>query len=118
MHALLLEEHGGLSGACNEQGLESTLARPQNLQLYSVENCSLEALAATYGYGFAKNHCFTDGNKRIALASIDVFLQINGYELIASEAEAVAIILDTAAGGMDEEQLAEWIGRNIQKLDT
>ena len=118
MHALLLEEHGGLSASYNEQSLESTLARPHNLQSYSDEASSLEALAAAYGYGFSKNHCFTDGNKRIALVSIDVFLQINGYELIVSEPEVVAIMLELAASEMEEAQLADWIGRNIQKLDA
>lgn len=118
MHALLLEEHGGLSGACNEQMVESTLARPQNLHAYSDGDSSLEALAAAYGYGFSKNHCFTDGNKRVALVSIDVFLQINGCELIASEIDAAATMLDLAAGEIEEEELAEWIGGNIQKLST
>lgn len=117
MHALLLEEHGGLAGTHNEQGLESTLARPMNLQAYSKESVSLEELAAAYGYGFAKNHCFTDGNKRVALVSIDVFLQINGYELNASEPEVVATIFDLAAGELDEEELAVWIGKNSQKLN-
>lgn len=116
MHALLIEEHGGLSGAHNEQGLESSLARAENLHAHSEKGVSLEELAAAYGYGLARNHCFTDGNKRIALATIDVFLQINGHELIVSEPEVVSVILELAAGEMDEKELANWIGNNIQKL--
>ncbi len=116
MHALLIEEHGSLSGTLNEQALESTLARPENLQAYSEKGVSLEALAAAYGYGLARNYCFTDGNKRVALATIDVFLQINGHELIASEPEAVASIIELAAGEMEEKDLATWIKENSQKL--
>ncbi len=58
-------------------------------------------LAAAYAYGFAKNHAFIDGNKRIALVVIDVFLRLNGYKLVASEAEAV-IKINNLIEGIDE----------------
>ena len=48
----------------------------------------LAALAASYGHGLCRGHPFVDGNKRIALAAIDVFLQLNGWELVAVEPEA------------------------------
>ena len=60
----------------------------------------------------AKNHCFKDGNKRISLAAIDVFLQLNGYELLAKEADAVFVIESLAAGNITEEELARWIEAN------
>ena len=47
----------------------------------------------------------------------DVFLQLNGYELIATEVEAVVTFQALAAGELDENQLTEWISRNIQSLD-
>ncbi|WP_083775297.1 Fic family protein [Gloeothece citriformis] len=31
-------------------------------------------MATAYGYGFLKNHCFVDGNKRVALISVYTFL--------------------------------------------
>jgi len=110
-HQMLVEEHGGLPGIRDEGALESTLARPLNLLHYQPE-VSIHELAASYGYGFAKNHVFHDGNKRIALASIDVFLQINGYQLIAGEVNAVVIMRDVASGALDESDLAIWIREN------
>ena len=75
-------------------------------------------LAASYGYGFARNHCFPDGNKRIALVSITVFLLVNGYELQAPETDAVVTIHAVADGSMDENQLAGWIEANsVQALE-
>jgi prophage maintenance system killer protein len=50
---------------------------------------SLARLAAAYGYGLARGYCFTHGTKRLALTVIDVFLQMNGAELTASEPDAV-----------------------------
>jgi death-on-curing protein len=69
-----------------------------------------------YGYGLAKNHCFIDGNKRIALAAIALFLRKNGCQLVAPEAEVVETILRLAEGAMDQEQLAAWIAENSQQL--
>jgi death-on-curing protein len=112
IHAELLAEHGGLGGAVDEDMLGATLARPQQLETYGDPPASLFQLAAAYGFGFAKNHCFTDGNKRISLVAIDVFLQLNDYELTAEEAEAAIVIEGLAAGEMTEDELANWIERN------
>jgi death-on-curing protein len=116
MHAELLQEHGGLDGPVDENALGATLARPQQLEHYSNPAATLPQLAAAYGFGFAKNHCFSDGNKRIALVVVDVFLQLNGYELVASEADAAVTFQALAAGEFDESQLVEWVDRNMQVM--
>jgi len=53
--------------------------------------------------------CFPDGNKRLALAILDVFLQLNGTELQAGEPEAVDVIRALATGESSEPALAVWI---------
>lgn len=117
IHGELLVEHGGLDGTYKNDALESTLARPQQLLNYANPEPSLFELAANYAFGFARNHCFSDGNKRIALASIDVFLQLNGYELKASEVDAVDMIMRLAAGKVEEPELSHWIEQNAQVLE-
>ncbi len=116
MHGELLAEHGGLSGPINEDSLCSTLARPQQLDNYGNPPPDIFQLAASYGFGFAKNHCFKDGNKRISLVAIDVFLALNGYELNAVETNAVFTIESLAAGNISEEALSLWIKENAQLL--
>jgi prophage maintenance system killer protein len=49
---------------------------------------------------------------RIALAVIDVFLQMNGREVTAEEVDAADIIQSVAAGKLTEEQLATWISEH------
>ena len=115
-HRELIAEHGGLAGLRDEGALESTLARPQHLMHYNSA-ATLAELAACYGFGFARNHVFTDGNKRIALVSINVFLQINGTNLTSSEVAAVHLITDLAGGRLDEASLAEWIAQNSEPFD-
>ena len=107
-HRELIIEHGGLPGVRDTGALEATLARPRQRLNYQPDATICE-LAATYGYGFARNHVFADGNKRVALATINVFLLLNGLILTAEEAEAVVVINDLAAGQLDERELAAWI---------
>lgn len=116
IHAQLLREYGGLSGPSRESALESTLARPQQLLTYTDQAPSIFQLAAAYGFGLARNHCFPDGNKRIALAIIDVFMQLNGFELIAREEDAVLTIRSLAAGELSETELASWIENNCAPI--
>ena len=115
-HEQLIEEQGGLAGPPNEGALDSTLARPQQRLHYEPET-NIATLAASYAFGLAQNHCFPDGNKRIALVSIDVFLQVNGYELIADEADAVLVIHELASGELSEEDLKRWIEDNSAPFD-
>jgi death-on-curing protein len=87
LHRRAIADFGGHTGAVNQELLEAALARPQHKSSY--EDPDLAALAAAYGFALARSHCFTDGNKRIAMLAIDVFLQINGQELIAPEPELI-----------------------------
>ena len=107
LHDESLAEHGGASGLRDEGLLDSALARPLNLSLY--EDPDVARLAAAYGVGLAKNHAFVDGNKRVAFLAVGLFLAVNGYRLQASQAEATVVMLDVAAGLIDEAAFAAWI---------
>ena len=112
MHEELLGEHGGLPGPAREGSLQAALARPRQFYAHARTNPPLARLAAAYAWGIARGHCFPDGNKRLALATLDVFLQLNGSELRAGEPEAVDVMRALAAGELSEETLAEWIAAN------
>jgi death on curing protein len=115
----ILAESGGEPGILNEGALESTLSKPQNLYHYS-EGATLYELAASYRYGLVKNHCFVDGNKRIALIAVYTFLAINGIELTASEADAANFFLELAASLETQEEsmekLVNWLQSNSEMI--
>ncbi len=113
IHDEQIAEHGGLPGVRDMDLVQSALARPRNLAAYGDPDAA--ALAAAYAYGLARNHGFLDGNERAAFVTALVFLLANGWEVTASDAESVEIMLATAAGQVDEEVLAEWFGRNITR---
>ncbi len=107
IHERLLADHGGLAGVRDEGLLKSALDRPRNL--FAYEKPSIFDLAAAYAYGIAKNHPFLDGNKRTALAAAGIFLELNGYELIATEIQAVTVTLALAAGELDQQAFSAWL---------
>jgi death on curing protein len=113
----ILAESGGTPGILNEGALESTLNKAKNQYCYG-EDVTFYELAASYGYGLVKNHCFVDGNKRIALIAVYTFLSINGIELTASEVDAASFFLDLAASQAtqedDMEKLANWLKLNSE----
>ena len=107
IHEEQLAEHGGATGTRDEGGLESALARPQNLAAYSDPDAA--ALAAAYAFGIVRNHPFVDGNKRTAWVLSRLFLAKNGVQLTFDEPDAVVRMLALAAGEITEQRFAEWL---------
>jgi death-on-curing protein len=52
-----------------------------------------------------KNHPFVDGNKRIGTMAADVFLRVNGLELVLTEEEFADAVLAVATSTMSKESL-------------
>ena len=75
IHAILLRKYGGAEGLRDPGLLEAALFRPQT-GYYS----DIIQEAAALMESLAINHCFVDGNKRVAFGVTDVFLRINGYK--------------------------------------
>ncbi len=114
MHKMLVAEHGGSSIVRDRGLLDSALARPKDLFASAKTKPTLPALAAAYAFGIIKDHPFVDGNERVALTAAAVFLEINGATFDASEAETVIMFRNLAAGGMGEEELAEWLCMKVK----
>ena len=115
-HAEQLALFGGADGIRDRGLLESALARPLNK--FSYGESGIAALAAAYGFGIARNHPFIDGNKRTALASMIVFLGLNGLDLDVPQEAATAMVLSLATGEITEELLAQWLADHTVPLDA
>jgi death on curing protein len=113
IHEDQLAEHGGGVGLRDAGLLESALARPENLSAYGKPDAA--DLAAAYGYGISRNHAFIDGNKRTGFVAVELFLELNGYELTASDADCVMTMLAVAAGDITEIQFAAWLREHVAK---
>jgi death on curing protein len=112
MHEDQLAQHGGLSGIRDNNLFLASLDRPKNLLAYGEPTPAIFDLAAAYGYGFAKNHAFVDGNKRVAFVTMATFLELNGYSLNIAETEVVLMMEQLAIGKETQKSLAEWLQEN------
>jgi death on curing protein len=113
IHEDQLAEHGGGVGVRDAGLLESALARPENLATYGKPDVA--DVAAAYGYGISRNHAFIDGNKRTGFVAVELFLELNGHELVASDADCVLTMLAVASGDITEPEFAAWLREHVAK---
>lgn len=92
MHRQLINEFGGIQGVRDAGLLASAVFRPQSGYYEDLLH-----QAAAMMESLANNHPFLDGNKRIAFASVDVFLRLNGYALEVDALEAHRFITEKIA---------------------
>ena len=117
VHEMLVAAHGGIAAIRDEGLLESALARPMNRLAYDPDASPFQ-LATAYAYGLARNHPFVDGNKRIAITAVAMFLGDNGYRFEPERMDALKTFLKLAAGEVEEEDLARWIEANTDERPT
>lgn len=65
--------------------------------------------AAFLAFGLIKNHAFIDGNKRVGVATMITFLELNDYPIQATNEEMIDFGLDVATSKMDQEDISKWI---------
>jgi death-on-curing protein len=113
LHDMMLSHYGGIAGVRDENMLESALAKSQ--QRFHYDKPTMAELGAAYAAGIVKNHPFLDGNKRTGFMMGAGFLERNGFEFVATEAEAVLRTLALAAGEMSEGDYAAWLKANSRR---
>lgn len=118
LHAQLLASSGGAAGVRDMGRVQAALAQPMatfdGADLYPT----LVEKAAALGFSLIQGHPFIDGNKRIGHAAMEVFLVLNGFELLASVDEQEAIVLALAAGSTTREVFADWIRQHATPLNA
>lgn len=116
IHEQLIDLYGGICGIQNEALLDSALEQVRIMFDGDYLHDSLIKMAAAYGFHLCMNHPFVDGNKRIALVAMEIFLQRNGYEISASEKEVYKIIINLASGELTKNELSAWLEDNTSKI--
>jgi death on curing protein len=101
IHNEQLAEHGGPPGIRDANLLESALSRPQHLEAYGNPPPDIAELAAPHAFGIAKNHPFTDGNKRTSFVVTRVFLILNGYDITADDMNKFKVWMSLSDGSIE-----------------
>lgn len=109
LHSHLISETGGTDGIRDERLLESAVAAPFQAFGDFETFPSVLQKAARLGYGLIKNHAFIDGNKRIGVHCMLVFLALNGVELDYTQDELSDTVIRVAASELNFEDFLQWI---------
>ena len=96
--------------------LESALARPQTSLFGEDAYPTLELKAAVMVESIILNHPMVDGNKRTSWFALNVFVELNDYEILATQDEVFDFVLDFANKRLDAEGSAAWIKTHLKKL--
>ncbi len=107
IHALQLAHFGGLEGVRDRGLLESALEQPRATAFGEFLHGDLFEMAAAYLFHVVKNRAFMDGNKRTALLSALIFLDINGISIDREDNRLYELTLAAAGGRIDKPEIAE-----------
>ncbi len=104
----------------NIKEIENLVVIPQTKHFGEEQYPTLESKAAILFYKINKGHIFLNGNKRISLACLFVFLEINNKMLEITEDEATAKAIEIANSdprNFDsvKEKLESWIRKNLRE---
>jgi death on curing protein len=115
IHDEMIEHYSGSHGVRDLPLLESALARPQ--ATFAAEDLYKTVFdkAAVLIHSIIMNHAFVDGNKRTATASMEIFLDLNGYILQVEQEEFVNAALNLESKKWSIEKLSEWLKENSIK---
>lgn len=98
----------------NRAGLEGALARPETYAHYQEADLALQA--AVLAHGIAEGQQFIDANKRTALIAMLTFLEINGWQVRATDTEMADWIISFSSGTTPE-QVAELVRSALHAVE-
>ncbi len=111
IHEDQINLYGGSLGIRNRELLESAV----NMPVISFEGHYLHKTifdkASAYIFHIAQNHPFIDGNKRTALATGLVFLDLNGIELNDIKEELYEMMIQVSSGTLTKGEIASILER-------
>lgn len=113
LHDRTIKKHGGKPGVRDLGLLESAIYRCQS-GYYN----SLSKQAASLLQSLTMNHCFIDGNKRVALLATVVFLKMNGYNLKCRNKTIVRFIVEEIiVKKADLTRIAKWLSKKLEERE-
>jgi death-on-curing protein len=108
--------YGGKYGVRDINLLSSAIYMPESSFGGKYLHETIPAMAAAYTFHICQNHPFIDGNKRVALASSLVFLDINGYEFNCKDDILYNKIMNVAKGEIKKEELMKFYEKHTRKI--
>jgi death on curing protein len=109
-----VERYGGSTGVRDWGLLKSAIAMPAAAFGGQFLHTDLYEMAAAYLFHLVQNHPFIDGNKRLGAVAADVFLTLNGLQLVADQDAYADLVLSVARGETRKAAVAEFFRAHTQ----
>jgi death on curing protein len=106
IHGNQIELYGGLPGIRDINLLSSAIAMPHASFHGEYLHNDIFEMAAAYAFHISRNHPFVDGNKRTALVSAMVFLELNGSSISDPHGELYDAMLNLSTGKLNKSEFA------------
>lgn len=113
IHERCIAEHGGSCELRDRGLLESAVAMPSAQFGGQFLHVGLARMAAAYFFHLCKNHPFVDGNKRVAVATAEVFILVNGQKLAATNAQLESLTMGVADGSISKDGATEFFQQHM-----
>lgn len=114
LHILLMREWREVRFGVDRRGLlESAVNRPK--QAANFENADLIRQSATFCFGLVKNHPWLGGNKRTATYLMEIFLEMNDFELTAADEEIYEMVLLVESNAWKVNEIEVWLRATVRK---
>ncbi|MBI4822717.1 MAG: type II toxin-antitoxin system death-on-curing family toxin [Nitrospirae bacterium] len=114
IHASHIRRYGGREGVRDMNLLSSAVAMPYASSHGRFLHNDIYEMASAYAFHICQNHPFIDGNKRTALASALVFLEMNGISISDPEHRLYDAMISLARGKLSKSGFAQ-ILRNLRE---
>jgi len=116
-HEQLVKIYGGSFDIRDENLLDSALEQPKATYQGEYLHDSLLKMAAAYGYHLCNNHPFIDGNKRIGLTAMNMFLIRNNLEINVPQKEIYKLMIKVSSGQLSKKDLTVWLKNNTNFIN-
>jgi death-on-curing protein len=113
LHDELIAEIGGSPGLRDEGLLESAISAPFATFAGDDFYPTITEKAARLAFGLISNHPFVDGNKRIGILAMIVLLEINHFDVDATDEELIELGLSLATTQIAYEDVLIWVRSHI-----
>ncbi len=112
LHRYAVETYGGLAGV-TAGCVEASIGAAKTAAIYLAEENGVDLLTASAHLlcYLAKNHCFTDGNKRVAWMALIRAFDANGLTIIAEEQDAAELVENVVGDRVDVGGVIRWLAQ-------
>ena len=115
IHRRGIEDHGGSIELRDRGLLESAVAMPAAQFGGQYLHEGLAAKAAAYFFHLCKNHAFVDGNKRVSVTVAEVFVELNGCRLVATDKQLESLTLGVADSSISKQDATKFFKSHVKK---